>query len=425
MSDIFPPENYVITTSAVPGIEVYRPAVQEPVPGQEMVDFKCPQCGGTTAFSAVNGGLTCSHCGYHEAPSQPVEGKNARAFEFTPQNLAQASQGWGERRTDMACQSCGALTTIAADSLTNTCPFCGSNQVIQRQAAQDMLRPSHVVPFAIDIPACQKIARDWLGSSWMVPETLKNLASIGAFQGLYLPYWTLDSQTRASWKAQVGHPETERYYDNGQWKTRTVIRWRWESGQTGLNIDDLLVCGTDKVSAHLMDEIKAYDLSRLAAYELSYLAGLGAKSYDIPLEKAWESGRAVMRENTRQACLHQASTPMVRNFSMELDYSNENWRYVLLPAYLTSYRYENKVYQVIVNGQTGRISGQRPADWNKIWLVIAAILAPGLLVGSFGLLTSIFGGIGIPIAIFGFILFIAGLVGSVIIHQQAQALEKI
>ena len=83
----------------------------------------------------------------------------------------------------------------------------------------------------------------------MVASSLKSLASIPAFSGIYLPFWTFDSLTRADWKAEVGHTETERYYDNGEWKTRLVTRWRWESGHAEVNIDDLLVQGTKRVSA--------------------------------------------------------------------------------------------------------------------------------------------------------------------------------
>ncbi len=424
-NESFPPTGYIATTSKVSGIEVYMPAPPDAAPQPEIVDFKCPQCGATTAYSAADGGLTCSHCGYYEAPSKPVVGRKAAEFEFTVETLERDAQGWGETRKELACQNCGALTSIASDSLTHTCPFCGSNQVIQRQAAQDMLRPRFLIPFKLESEACQKIARDWLGSSWMVPSSLKGLANIASFQGLFLPFWTFDAQTRADWKAEVGHPETERYYDNGQWKTRTVIRWRWESGHAELPIEDLLVCGSNRVSVHILDQIKGFDLSQLALYEPKYLAGLGAKSYDVPLEKAWETARQAMRENTRQACVSQASTSMVRNFSMNLDYANEGWRYILLPVYMASYRYGDKSYQVMVNAQTGQIGGQRPADWNKIWLIIAALLALGLILGVIGLLTIPLGGAGLGIGGVGFILLVIGLIIGVVIYQKAQALDEI
>jgi predicted RNA-binding Zn-ribbon protein involved in translation (DUF1610 family) len=425
MDQQFPPSGYILADSAVSGIEVYMPAPPDSGPHQEVVDFKCPQCGATTAYSATDGGLTCTHCGYYEAPQKAVVGKRADQFEFTVDTLQRAAQGWGEARKEMACESCGALTSVPLDSLAHTCTFCGSNKVIQRQAPQDTLRPRFLVPFKIDAAACARIASQWLGSSWMTPADLRSIAALGAFTAIYLPYWTFDSTTSADWKAEVGHSKTQRYYENGEWKERTVIEWRWESGHAQLGIDDLIVPGAQRISARLLGQIQSFDLNALAPYEPKYLAGMQAQAYDIPLEKAWETARQQMREKTRQACLGQASTSNVRNFSMNLDFSNESWRYILLPVYLTAYTYASQTYQAMVNGQTGAIAGQRPVDWNKLWLVILLALLPGACLGLLGLVTIPLAGIGAAIGILGFILLVIGIVVTVVLYNQANAMDDI
>jgi len=425
MSESFPPPGYIPAPSRLTGIEIFMPAPPESAPQQEIVDFKCPQCGAATAFSASGGGLTCSHCGYYEAPEKSIVGKQAAQFEFTVETMERAAQGWGEQRKELACQDCGALTTIPTDSLSHTCPFCGSNKVIQRQAAQDSLRPRFLIPFKIETETCRQIAGQWLGSSWMTPAALQKLAAIAKFNGVYLPFWTFGAATRADWKAQVGHTRTERYYEDGEWKTRTVTDWVWESGQATLKIEDLLQPGTARLSARLLKEVKSFNLTEMTPYESKYLAGLQAQAYDIPLEQAWETGRQEMREMTRQACLSQASSSQVRSFSMNLDFAEETWRYVLLPVYLATYAYESKPYQVMVNGQTGKITGQRPADWNKIWLVIAMLLAPGVLFSLLGLLTIPFAGAGLGVGGIGFILLIIGAVISLILYNKASALDDL
>ena len=42
--------------------------------------------------------------------------------------------------------------------------------------------------------------------------------------------------------------------------------------------------------------------------------------------------------------------------------------------YVSSYNYNNKVYQFLVNARTGEIQGQRPYSWVKIGLFILLIL---------------------------------------------------
>ena len=141
MDQIFPPPGYVKTNSAVEGIVVYRPAPAGGTPQPEVVDFACPQCGAATAYSAADGGLTCTHCDYYEAPKKAAVGRRAEQFEFTVETLERAAQGWGVARKEICCQNCGATASLPPDSLAFTCAFCGSNKVVQRQAPQDVLRP--------------------------------------------------------------------------------------------------------------------------------------------------------------------------------------------------------------------------------------------------------------------------------------------
>jgi hypothetical protein len=55
-----------------------------------------------------------------------------------------------------------------------------------------------------------------------------------------------------------------------------------------------------------------------------------------------------------------------------------------------------------------------------VWLVIALALAPGLLGGLIGLVTSLFG-VGVFVLPVAFVLFVAGLVVAVYIFNRARA----
>jgi DNA-directed RNA polymerase subunit RPC12/RpoP len=424
MSDInFPPPGYVPGPSKVQGIDIYLPASgSENHP--EVMDFKCPKCGATTSYSVDAGKLHCEHCGYEETPEEKILGKGAEAFEFKVETLERSQQGWGEDRKEMACQDCGAQVSVPPDTLSYSCPFCGSNKVLYRAPLQDVLRPRYLVPFRVDPQECRAATQQWLGSSWMTPGELRNAASINKFNPIYLPYWTFDAMAKAGWKAQVGKEVRESYMLNGERHTRTKIIWRWESGMVEKFFDDLLVPGTVRLNLGALAKIDFYNLSELVLYEPRFLAGMQAQAYDVPLEQAWEAGRKVMRDQTRKACLDRASSSMVRDFSMNLDFSDESWRYILVPAYTSVYNYQGKIYQVILNGQTSKVAGPRPVDWTKVWLVIAALLAPGVLLGLLGLLTLILQ-IGVAIGALGLFLLVVGLGISFFIFRQAQEMENV
>lgn len=422
--EVFPPPGYIRAASSLEGIEVYIPAPVESAVEKGEHEFKCPQCGATISFNPAEGKLACLNCGYSEEIQRSTAGRLAQEFEFTPAVLEKPAQGMAER-IDQACQACGALTSMPATLISHSCPFCGSNNVYQRGSAQDSLLPKYLVPFAVSQQKCSDICASWIGSSWMTPSSLKGKTAGRYFSAIYLPFWIFDAVTRAAWKAEVGHDRMERYYQDGEWKTRTVTDWRWESGSVSLQIDDLIVPGSGKVSRKLIEQVQDYRLGDLVEFEAKFLAGIFAHMVDIPLEKAWESGRQQMREKTKSACHAQATTSKVRNFSMNLDFGSESWRYILLPAYLSTYRHASKSYTLMVNGQTGAIAGQRPVDWQRVWLVVAALLAPGVMLGLLGLLTLAVAGIGVVIGGFGFVLFVIGLVASLVILVQANKLDDI
>lgn len=424
----FPPPGYEQVASTIEGITVYQPhAVATTVDAPET--FTCPQCGAATRYDISAGGVACEHCGYIKpvatgGQATPV-GLKAQEFEFTLETLSQAEQGWGVARRELTCDNCGASLTLPESAITVTCPFCASNKVNVRTAVAEQLRPRFLVPFKLQPEEIRKRAVAWLGKGWFHPAELASASVVENFNGVYLPFWTFGASITAVWKAQVGHERREAYYDSASksWKTRIVIDWRWEDGQVPAKIDDLVVTGSSHVSRIILDRVQPFKLSDLAAYAPDYLAGWQAQAYDVTLPQAWEQGKEEMRETAKKACYEDIHSPHVRNFSMSADFGDEVWRYILLPVYLTAYRFENKVFQVMGNGQTGAVAGQKPVAWWKVWLAIAALLLPGLGVGLVGLILLLAGGIGVIALGLGGLLLIGGGAFSVQIYRQAVASE--
>jgi hypothetical protein len=224
----------------------------------------------------------------------------------------------------------------------------------------------------------------------MLPKNLQKLARSTEYMPIYIPFWTFDARTTASWRAEVHNTDANRRRHsapNWKWERPFLLKignrdgkqWDWESGQVNFFTDDLIVSGSSQLSLNLLKQMGSYRLGDLVPYEPTFLAGLSAQAYDVDLEAAWERARRLMRARTKEACQEQASARSIRNFSMNLDFSEESWRYILLPLYLATYRYGDKVFQVMINGQTGVIAGQRPVDWKKMGWTLAGTFLPALL----------------------------------------------
>jgi len=416
------PSGYQAVPSALQGITVYAPAPKAD-PTTATAVYLCPNCGAPTRFDVAAGGVECEHCGYIAPVQSRQVGRQAGQAEFTLETLEESRRGWGVNRKQLHCEACGAELEIADNALAATCPFCASSQVNLRQAPGDHMRPRFLVPFQVQDKDCQQRAREWLGRGWYHPKALAATAAVQPFTGIYLPFWTFSAKVDATWKAEVGHERTERYYDAGSktWHTRTHIDWRWENGRQQASYRDLLVEGSSHISPVLLQRIKPFQLDALVTYNPDYLAGWQAQVYDVPLETAWDQGKAQMRESAKDQCRQSIHSGHVRNFSMTADFNDEAWRFILLPVYLTAYRYDNRVFQVLVNGQTGTIGGQKPVDWWKIWLAIAALLLPALVAGLLGLLNRT---AGPGVLLLALVLLVLGVVGSVILYRSALASEE-
>ena len=65
-------------------------------------------------------------------------------------------------------------------------------------------------------------------------------------------------------------------------------------------------------------------------------------------------------------------TQRVANADIKL--SDEKFKHILLPIYLSTYRYDGKEFNFYINGQTGVLSGNRPYSFWKIFFLVIFII---------------------------------------------------
>src|SRR5262249_43467246 len=57
------------------------------------------------------------------------------------------------------------------------------------------------------------------------------------------------------------------------------------------------------------------------------------------------------------------------------------FKHCLLPVWVANYRYREKLFQILINGRTGKVSGERPWSFWKIFRLVALIvLAIGAII---------------------------------------------
>lgn len=416
-----PPPGFQPVESAVEGITVYAPVA----PGDDGWDgpesFDCPQCGANTSYRAAVGGIQCDFCGYVQHSEAEAVGYAAQAQEFTLEALRRGEQGWGVDRSEIECGSCGAAFTVQAGQVAATCPFCGSHQVHVRQQATAGHRPGHLIPFGVEQGAATAAAKAWLGKGWVHPAGLRELSKIAQFTGVYVPFWAFDARIHGHWRCQVGYRRTRRRSDG---TTETYTEWHWKDGPVDLPWVGKLVPGTTHMSNIVLGRVQPFPLEQLVDYASEFLAGWSAQAYDVSLPDAWKTGRKELLEATKERCKAMAGGDTQRNFSAQLDLDDETWKHVLLPVYVSAYQFKGETYQVMVNGVTGTVGGQKPVAWWKIWPLIVLMQLPALFCAMLGLVLLLLG----PAALIGFgvalVFAIGGVVGGRQLYRWAAEKEK-
>jgi ribosomal protein S27E len=345
--------------------------------------FNCPSCGAEAVWNPAKQMLVCNYCGT-SAPMQPGVGEGnieENCLVTALRNIDPDHRGWATATRSVKCQSCQAVTVFEPSRAAQRCDFCGSSSIIPVDEQVRPIRPESVLEFKVSETTVRDTIRQWYGSRWFAPNKLGTKALTDTVQGIYIPYWTFDSQVAADWTATSGdyYYESESYTDaNGNRQTRQVrkVRWYPSSGHLEHFFDDELVPATKGVHPELLRKVEPFPtVSELKPYDSGFLSGWIVEQYQIDLIAAAQHAQNTMEEKTRKLCAQQVPGDTHKNLQVDADFSAQTFKHVLVPVWMLTYDYGSKSYQVVVNGYTGTIAGEYPKSWIKITLLILAILA--------------------------------------------------
>jgi LSD1 subclass zinc finger protein len=349
--------------------------------GTSIKGFACKGCGASLEYSPGTTSLRCPYCGAENeiaVERGPVVEHSLKDLELKASTQA---KGLGVESRTLKCKNCGATTSLPPATLATKCPFCASDVVVEAPPNPNLIRPETVVPFQLNLDAANAKFREWLKRRWLAPRALKRQAAVGDIKGLYTPFFTFDARAFSNWSGEAGHYyyETERYTTmvNGRPESRTrqvqKIRWEHRSGTHQAFYNDELVCASQGLHGRLMEKLYPFDLNALVPYKPEFLAGWGAEEYTIDPRVCWSEAQRKMYDKEVAACSRLLDGDTQRNLEVRTRWSDQTWKHLLLPVYVSSYFFGKKTYRFLINGQTGEVQGQAPLSWLKVGLIAAAV----------------------------------------------------
>lgn len=343
-----------------------EPALEDPAPAVRAT--ACERCG--CPVEALD--RFCPACGAEQAAAAEVHEPAVQQKHFR-------------------CKNCSAEVAVDPDQRSYTCAFCDSTYVVEFTPEQtDRQPPEFVIGFAVTAEDAQERFRCWIAqNSWFRPGDLKSARIEEKLKGVYLPFWSFSMLARSTWSARVGEywwrTETYTVTRNGKTQTRTrrvrETEWWPLSGNHHHYYSGYLVSGSRGLPQQDAQRIKPFHLPALKRYQPYFLAGWLSEEYSIGRQEALKTCQDEFYAREQRNVAAHLPGDTYRELRVGTEFSSVNSDLILLPIYLLSYKYKGRLYRFMVNGQTGKLSGDKPLSaWRIAIAAAAGLLAVAAVV---------------------------------------------
>lgn len=353
--------------------------------------YPCGQCGGQLEFDIALQKLACRQCGnvqeLLEARPGPVDERDLRAAigaqrQFAARGLAQVS---GEK--EIVCQNCGGHTVFSGTLTSTRCPYCATP--IQREDVHDAperLPVDGVLPFSIDDKRAKTAIEEWIKSRWFAPNEFKKYSTTGSFASVYSAYFTYDIQASTRYSGQRGDNYTVTVGSGDNRHTEVRTRWSPRSGQVENDFDDIAVLANRGFDQKHIEALEPWPTHQVRQFSPEYVAGHLSRTYDFGVEEAFETAKARTEPEIDATVRNDIGGDQQRITQRATSYGRLAFKHLLLPIWLLTVIYAGQPFQVMINGVTGEVHGQRP--YSKIKIAFAVTIAVILAVVIFVLYSN-------------------------------------
>lgn len=361
------------------------------------VNYKCPSCGAPLKFNPDNQQFTCEFCGSEfteqkiqqlyaerEAKVSQAEKKEKAQEEQKAQQTQQGKTAEEQAFEDEAvvynCPSCGAQVVTTATTSATMCFYC-QNPVVLGGRLSGNFKPDRVIPFALTKEKAKEKFMEMCRKKKFLAKGFASEKQFEKLQGVYFPYWYVDEQKQAHMMAKGNKIRTWR--SGNKEYTETSIYGLERGGD--LIIKNVFERALKSQDRDMLQSVHPYDLTQAKPFAMSYLAGFQAEKRDIERADINEAVQARMQQYSKQLLMDTMkgySGVRVENYNERIDL--ESWNYTLLPVWIVTYKYKDKIWPFAINGQTGKTYGELPTSKGKLAIFGAILAAVIFILGTIG-----------------------------------------
>ena len=388
------------------------------------IAYQCPCCGAPLAYGAGSGKLECAACGNSyelDALEAMNESQETGSIQFDmPAETFDESEAAQMRA--YICLGCGAELMTEETTTATECPYCGSPTVLPERI-EGAVKPELVIPFTVTKEQAQAQIENYFKGKKLLPNVFLNSRNrIAEMRKLYVPYWLFDCRAGGSIVYNAEKKYTRR---EGEWEV-TYTEHYFVARAGMMDFEAIPVDGSVKLDNKITESLEPYDLSAAVPFVPAVLAGAMADHADVDSTDCEERARQRV-ENSMEQALRSTVSGYTSVIPRNRSFHTEEGRVtpVLMPVWLITTEKDGTTYTFAINGQTGKLTCDVPADTKKSWLygggvfalVFALVCAAFYFMGSFENGTLVGAAV---VALFAAVMVYGGLVGQ--LKQAASVL---
>ena len=341
----------------------------------ELLEYKCPCCGGAVEFNSGLQRMKCPFCDtefsveeFSKSDAAPVAQEGENEPEWEDENNAQWNIGEDGLIT-YVCNSCGGEIIGDENMGASSCPYCGNPIVIKEQFS-GTLKPDFVIPFKLDKKAAKERLKQHYSGKRLLPKAFRNENHIDEIKGIYVPFWLFDSTAYGS--ANFKGTKVRHWEDKVNRYTETSYFNIYREGS--LSFKNVPVDGSKKMKNSVMESIEPFDFREAVDFKTAYLAGYLADKYDVTADECKPRAKERMRNSTVEAFRGTVEGyATVNEDSSLINFAKSSVRYTLCPVWILNTTWNNEKYTFAMNGQTGKFVGDLPLDKSEYWKWFALV----------------------------------------------------
>ena len=241
---------------------------------------------------------------------------------------------------------------------------------VSKRSDAKVLRARRVVPFRVDRQEAERHLRTWLGRGFWRPGDLAASAIISNVTQAYVPYWVFAVRTHTFWTA-----------DSNQVPFGAKASWYPVTGEHRGEYGGMLVGASSALSPAETTSLCPFELGEGVDPDSIDLQAVTVEQFTVHRKYARPLARQGIERREQAACAQKYLPQGNRNLKVNVRIDDLRSEPVLLPVWIMAYRYRDQLYRFLLNGQTGKTTGEAPVSKLKIGVaVVVAIVIIALLV---------------------------------------------